>query len=249
MTSRFDKSQAARRRLKTLVGAAVLALSPTVTQAAERPVLVFGASGRLGVAIVRNLPSDVGPVTAFVRPSSDRAPLMSLVARYVEGDVLNAEDVARALRTVRPEIVVNALARRDFKGAFYDISQGHITAAAKATGVKQIVFTSALGAGDSRAVYPDFRWKMFGPAIMEKDRAEKELIASGVGYTIIRNDQIVSDTVAPTGKARLTDNQHAMGAITRADLGVLMAGCVAAARCMNKIFHAVDTIPFVPSAP
>lgn len=229
--------------------ATLVALSIATAAAAERPVLVFGASGRLGAAIVKALPAEFEPVTAFVRPSSDRSLLTGTAVRYFEGDALNAANVARAIEAARPEVIVNAMARGEARGAFYTDSQGYITAAAKAAGVKQIIFIGALGSGDSRAVYPERRWKMFGDSITDKDRAEKGIMASGIGYTIIRTDQIVSDNVPATGKAILTEDQRAMGAITRADLGALAAACAGAARCFNKIFHAVDTIDFVPSEP
>lgn len=227
----------------------LLLLFASAAAAADRPVLVFGATGRLGAAIVKALPADIGPVTAFARHGSDRTLLAGTAVNYVEGDALSAADVARAIQTVKPEIVINAMAKGNFQGPFYETTQEYITAAAKAHGVKQIIFVGALGAGDSRPVYPERRWKMFGPAITDKDNAEKAIMASGVGYTIIRNDQIVSDSVPATGKAQLTEDQRAMGAITRADLGALIAGCAGAPRCMNKIYHGVDTIPFVPSTP
>jgi len=160
---------------------------------------------------------------------------------YAVGDVMSADDVKRAMPAGKYGVVINALSRRgNAEGAFYDVSQVHITDAAKAAGVKQIVFIGSLGAGQSRAVYPDDRWKTYGPLLLEKDRAEQNIVASGVGYTIIRNDQIRSKDLPATGTAYLTEDQHARGIITRRDLGKLIVDCVGVERCMNKTFHAID---------
>jgi uncharacterized protein YbjT (DUF2867 family) len=218
--------------------------------AAAESVMVFGGSGRLGVAVIKPLLAAGHQVTAFVRPSSDLNALKGLKVESAVGDVMNAADVLKALQAKKYTVVVNALSRRGNQpGAFYDVSQANITAAAKATGVGQIVFVGSLGAGESRAVYPDDRWKIYGPLLLEKERAERDVIGSGIAYTIIRNDQIVSDDVPPTGKATLSEDQRARGIVTRADLGALIAGCVGAAKCLNKIYHAVDNVAYVPGSP
>lgn len=209
-------------------------------------VMVFGGSGRMGAEIVKVLRAANHEVGVFVRPTSDRSLLIDVQVTYAEGDVMKADDVLRAMKAKPYTVVVNALSGRNNTGSFYDTSQYNITAAAKATGVKQIMFMGSLGAGESRAVYPDNRWAMFKNVLLQKDRAEKDIMASGVGYTIVRNDQIMPETTPATGTARLTEDQKAMGAITRIDLAALVVGCVAAPRCMNKIFHAVDTIKLTP---
>jgi uncharacterized protein YbjT (DUF2867 family) len=232
------------------IAAILLVVLGAGATAAEGPVLVFGGSGRLGAAIVKPLVESGRAVTAFVRPSSDRSLLDGLAVDFAVGDVLDADDVLKAMQAKKYAVVVNALSRRgNTEGAFYDTSQYNITAAAKVTGVAQIVFVGSLGAGESRAVYPDNRWKIYGPLLLEKERAERNIIDSGIGFTIIRNDQIVSDEVPATGTARLTEDQRARGTITRIDHGGLVAECVGAARCMNKIFHAVDTVKYVPGRP
>ena len=95
------------------------------------------------------------------------------------------------------------------------------------------------GAGDSAAVYPEERLEMFGEILKDKGRAEENLIASGLDYTIIRNFRLLSETVPVTGRAYLTDDQMALGGIGRADLGVLNVYCIDGYLCENKIFHAI----------
>jgi uncharacterized protein YbjT (DUF2867 family) len=232
--------------MKRWIAAFAVLASGIATSAWAENVLVFGGSGRMGAEFVKVLRAAGHDVTVFVRPSSDRGLVADQGVAFVEGDVMKAEDVTRAMSGRVFATVVNALGGRNNQGSFYDTSQYNITAAAKATGVKQVIFISSLGAGESRKVYPDNRWKIFSEVLMQKDRAEKNLMASGVGYTIVRNDQIMAYETPPTGTARLTEDQTAMGPITRADLAAVVGPCVGASRCMNKIFHAVDTIAYVP---
>jgi uncharacterized protein YbjT (DUF2867 family) len=231
------------------IGILAMLVSLVAGPVAAENVLVFGGSGRMGAEIVKVLRVAAHDVTVFVRATSDRGLLEGQGVTYVEGDVMKADDVMRAVQGRAFTVVINALGGRNNSGSFYDTSQYNITAATKASGVKQVIFIGSLGAGESRKVYPDERWKMFGEVLLQKDRAEKDLIASGVGYTIIRNDQIMAYGTPATGKARLTEDQTAMGPITRADLASLVGPCVGAARCMNKIFHAVDTITYIPEPP
>ena len=64
------------RLLQTLT---LLLLSMGSSQAgSENRVLVFGGTGQLGSAVVRELVAAGYPVTVFVRPSSDRSRLEGL---------------------------------------------------------------------------------------------------------------------------------------------------------------------------
>ena len=51
----------------------------------ENRVLVFGGTGQLGSAVVRELVAAGHPVTVFVRPASDRSRLEGLKLDYVSG--------------------------------------------------------------------------------------------------------------------------------------------------------------------
>jgi len=214
-------------------------------QAAETAALVFGANGRLGSEIVKALLASNMTVTAFVRPSSDRSLLSGHDVRFIEGDARNRADVDKAMATGRFDVVVNAIARRSRSElGLYDASQNNITAAAKSAGVKQVIFFSSVGVGSSRSLYSDAAYARFKSTMEEREAAERALIASGVGYTIIRTGGVV-DGDAISGKGYLSEEPR-MGAIMRPELARIMADCVGAPRCLNKIFHAVDETQKLP---
>jgi dihydroflavonol-4-reductase len=64
-------------------------------------VLVTGASGFVGSAVVKHLVESGWRVRALVRPTSPRAHLKGLSVEYAEGDINVAESVARAMEGVR----------------------------------------------------------------------------------------------------------------------------------------------------
>ena len=59
-------------------------------------------------------------------------------------------------------------------------------------------------------------------------------------YTIIRHLTLLPMTIQESGRARLTTDLTAVGAMTRDGLARLTLECLDNADCMNVIFHAVD---------
>lgn len=207
-------------------------------------VLVFGGTGQLGSEIVKALVEAGNSVTVFVRPNSDLRRLDGIAVSTLQGDVLNEDDVASALKTAKPKIVVDALARGKAGVEFYDVSERNISKWAKTTGVIQVILHSSVGAGRSRAVYPEANWPRMKDTLMAKEVGENHLIASGVSYTIIRNAILPPYGTPATGKAKLYEDETKYGPVTRADLARLTVECVGHSACFNKIYHAVDdTLP------
>jgi dihydroflavonol-4-reductase len=72
-----------------------------VQRASTGPVLITGAAGFLGSAVVRQFLAAGYAVRVLVRGSSPRANLQGLGVESFAGDVRNAEDVERAMRGMR----------------------------------------------------------------------------------------------------------------------------------------------------
>lgn len=215
------------------------------SHAAERAMeregaLVFGGTGRLGAEVVKYLEAEGVQVTVFARPTSKRERLAGVDVDFVTGDVLNSDDVMAAFESRPFKIAVDALSRGSAPPEFYVTSLDYISEAAKATGVEQVILHGSVGAGESRAVYPESRWPQMSAVLLAKDEGEKILMASGVNYTIIRNAILLGAELAPSGNAELTPDQTAFGPITRQDLGVFTAQCAGNQDCYNVIYHAVD---------
>jgi uncharacterized protein YbjT (DUF2867 family) len=237
---------------RTLLHAALLCLAlpgatllPAVAAGAE--VLVFGGTGQLGSEVVRALLAAGHDVTVFRRPGSDLARLQGLKVKEAIGDATLERDVQAAFAAQRYDVAVNTLAKgRSDPPEFYSTTQRAITAAAKATGVKQLILHSSVGAGESRAIYPETMWPRMKDVLLAKDVAERELIASGVPYTIVRNAVLRNDAPGVREQAQLDADQRRFGAVTRSGLGRLTAECTLQPACLGRIYHAVDPNVAIP---
>lgn len=209
-------------------------------------VLVFGGTGQLGSAVVRELVAAGYPVTVFVRESSDRSRLAGLNVGYVTGDILDAAQVRAAFEGQDIRTVVDATSRGSAGDDFYPTAMAHIIAGAKAGGVQQVILHGSVGAGDNIAQFPQANFGRMRSTLAAKGRAEQLLIDSGIGYTIIRNGILLSADLPPTRTARLSPDQSLMRKVRRADLGLLTVLCVGNPDYLNGTWHAVDDSLDVP---
>jgi uncharacterized protein YbjT (DUF2867 family) len=220
--------------------------------AGRDPVLVLGASGQLGAAIVRLLLTNGNPVTAMARENSDRKRLEGLDIEYVTGDVTNDADVAAAFKGRRYSAVVVALRVNNGDIHFYEKAMAPIAKYAKAAGVKQIIHHGAVGAGRNIERIAHEGWDRI-PGIYDRMRDQgvgEDLIrASGVPYTIIRNARIYPADAPSTGKAQLTADDTVVSPMTRADLAIFTLRCLGNQSCYNKTYHVKDdTLAWPPPA-
>ncbi len=113
--------------------------------------VVTGGTGFVGAAVVRHLVAARHRVRVIVRPGSDRRLLAGLPVEMVEGDLIDALSLGRALRGCGQLFHVAAfysLWARD-RRLFYDINlEGthRILRAAADAGVGGVVYTSTVGA-------------------------------------------------------------------------------------------------------
>jgi len=112
-------------------------------------VLVTGASGFVGSAVVKHLVETGWRVRALVRPTSPRTQLAGLNVEYAEGDLNAAESVVRAVAGVRYLIHAAAdyrlWARRPGELVRTNVEGTRtIMLAAQREGVERIVYTSSV---------------------------------------------------------------------------------------------------------
>ena len=222
----------------------VLWLAGPPSFAGERDgILVLGGTGQLGAEVVRLLVAQGEDVTVFARPTSDRSRLAGLELRYVTGDLMNAADVEAAFAAGPYRAVINCVRADREVADFYAVTTQHLAAQAKAAGVAQIIHHGAVGAGDNMAAHPDVPWDSV-PGLVARMQdhgvAERNLLASGVPVTIIRNSRVWPDGTPSTGRAELSEDQSVMTPITRADLALLTLQCLDNPACNGKIYHAKD---------
>jgi len=202
-------------------------------------ILLFGASQRTGLEIAKILVGRGEAVTAFVRTTSDTTALQAVGVNLAIGDALDAEavDATFAAGDFRAAISTIGGSRKETRRPDFDTTK-NIADAALHHGVKRVLLTTMIGAGDSRSVLPEQALKFLGAAAELKTQAEDYLIASGLDATIIRPGGMLSGPA--TGTAIKTEDHSAMGIINRADLAVIVVECLDDAATAGKTFHAID---------
>ncbi len=209
-----------------------------------RPVLIFGATRNTGYEVAKLLRSRGEPVTAAVRPSSNRSLLEPLDVTLVVADAMDAESVREAVNSADFRAIVTTITCAKCEPPADYLGNRNIFDAAKAAGIDRVVFVSTVGAGDSYDAANLLSKIVLRKILPLKTQAEDYLMASGVNYTIIRPGGLRQNETSPTGGAVLTENRSALGFIHRADVAQLIVDILDDERTRNKTFAALD--PVIP---
>lgn len=175
-----------------------------------------------------------------MRNETSRAELEAIGVQVVLGDALNPGDVERAILTDVPiHTVISTLGGlpTDAEKPDYPGNKNLIDAALKA-GAQKFILVTSIGTGNSVEALSPQVLAVLGPVLVEKDKAEQHLIASGLTYTIIRPGGLKSEP--STGNGILTEDTRIIGSIHRADVAQLVIQCLKSERANNKILSAVD---------
>jgi uncharacterized protein YbjT (DUF2867 family) len=209
----------------------------------EMHVLVFGATGKLGVEITRLLTARGEKVTAFVRPTSDRTLIEPLGVDFLVGDALDAESVLAAAGKGEFDAVITTI------GGFGDVMPDYlgnknVFDAAQAEGISRVIMISSIGAGNSYDSAPLISRLALAKVLPLKTQAEEYLQASGLDYTIIRPGGLPPG--AGSGGGILSEDVSTMGFINRQDLAPLIVGVLYDSRTVGKILAAIDPARTAP---
>ncbi|GAB4821333.1 hypothetical protein N2152v2_008379 [Parachlorella kessleri] len=156
-------------------------------------VLVAGATGGVGRAVVERLLAEGVPVRALVRDgvkAAARLPSSPLV-EVVEGDVYQYQTVVRALHGCNAVICATGPTNRlDPAGPFKVDYQGtsNLVAAAKQAGVRKFVHVTSIGTDDLL-----FPLNIYWGVLFWKKRGEEALQRSGLDYTIVRPGGLLNE--------------------------------------------------------
>ncbi|MEH1825650.1 MAG: SDR family oxidoreductase [Nostoc sp.] len=206
----------------------------------ESYIFLAGASRGVGREIAQYLRSQQLKVKALVRTAAVADELEKTGIQAVVGDALNVEDVEGAILKDEPiHTVISTIGGlpSDIERADYPGNRNLIDAAVKA-GVQKFILISSIGAGNSVVALSPQVLAALGTVLVEKDKAEQHLIASGLTYTIIRPGGLKSEPA--TGNGVLTEDPHIIGSINRADVAQLVVRSLNSQRANNKILSAID---------
>jgi uncharacterized protein YbjT (DUF2867 family) len=163
-------------------------------------LLVVGATGQLGTAVVRKLIAAGRPVRAFVRPGSSARAVPG--AELALGDLCVSQDIDLACRNVEAVIcTANSVlpGPGDRLGDVEHRGYGNLLEACRRHGVAQFVFISAPVTPLDEKV-PSIRWKRWN---------EGRIRESGIPYTIFRAPPFMDSWLAVIGsRLPLRDSEN-----------------------------------------
>jgi uncharacterized protein YbjT (DUF2867 family) len=203
-------------------------------------VFLAGASRGVGREIARGLVQRSLPVKALLRSEAARAELEAMGIAIALGDALNPAEVEQAMQGEPIGAVISTIGGlpKDGERADYLGNKNLIDAAVKA-GVQKFILVSSIGSGDSVVALPPQALQALSEVLVEKEKAEQHLIASGLTYVIIRPGGLKSEPA--TGNAVLTPDPTIAGSIHRADVAELVCRCLQSDRANNRVLSAVDS--------
>jgi uncharacterized protein YbjT (DUF2867 family) len=158
-------------------------------------ILVGGATGRQGTAVVAELLARGYEVRAMTRkPDSKKA--LRLTAKNVElvqGDYADPESLRAAMDGIERAFFYSGFSMKE-------VEEGaNVIAAAKAAGIKQLVYSSGAAAAPDNGIKGS-----------KKMRVELDIVASGVPYTVLRPVAFMENfdrQQARTAKSGISDSR------------------------------------------
>ena len=159
-------------------------------------IIVFGASGKTGLELVKQGLERGHNVTAFVRNPA-KLEISHERLTVVRGDVMDAASVNAAMSGHDAALI--AIGHNRYLGPSNILSRGtqHIVDAMKKHGVKRIVCESALGTGDSTGRLGVYYTIFVIPVILpfywyDRGRQERIVRDSGLEWVIVRPGQLTN---------------------------------------------------------
>jgi uncharacterized protein YbjT (DUF2867 family) len=206
----------------------------------ESYIFLAGASRGVGREIAKCLTEQHQKVKALLRSEETRPELEAMGIKVVIADALDAASVEQAMLPDEPiYAVISTIGGlpKDGERADYLGNKNLIDAAVKA-GVQKFILVSSIGSGESAVALPPQAMETLRPVLLEKEKAEKHLMESGLTYTVIRPGGLKSEPA--TGNGVLTEDYKVAGTIHRADVAQLVCKSLLSEAANNKLLSAVD---------
>src|SRR5215472_4154469 len=187
-------------------------------------ILVTGASGNAGGAVLKEILKTDRPVKAMYRSAEDAAKASAEVGAVI-ADFADKPSLGRALDGVDAVYLVCSPVRELVE------LEGNMVDSCRAAGVRHVVLNSALGAGDYPKSFPSWH-----------RRVEDKLKASGLDYTILRPNSFMQNTLTYYAPSIRTQGAFyaAMGNARTSFIDVRDIAAVAA-KTLTSLEHAGKT--------
>ena len=187
-------------------------------------VLVIGAAGKSGVALVQQALVEGHEVTAFVHDPSE---YHQTGVHVIAGDVLDAAKVDEAV--AGQDAVLDALGgKTPFKETTLETNAArYVVNAMRKHGVRRLVVISVMGEGESRESAGFFYEHLLMPTFLRgamKDKAgmEAEVEASDLDWVLVRPPMLTDGEAIGNVKVVSAGSGEKVHKISRADLAAFM---------------------------
>ena len=202
-------------------------------------VLVIGAAGKTGTAVVEQAVAAGHEVTAFVQRADE---YQGSNARVIEGDATDSDAINKAV--AGQDAVLDTIGgKTPYKETTLESSAAQtIISSMQRNGVRRLVVTSMIGEGESKANATFYERLLVSTFLRgaDKDKAamESNVESSGLDWIILR-PAILNDEPA-TGNVRVfsAENEEKAHKITRADLAAFMIAQLS----NNEYLHQAVTV-------
>ena len=187
-------------------------------------LLIFGATGSVGIPLVKQALEQGHSVTAFTRSPEKLSDLAHSRLTIFKGDILDIKSVEEA---VKGQECVMCVIGDGNKGGVRAAGTRNIITGMKKAGVKRLICETTLGLGDSKGNL-NLLWKViFGvflrKAFKDHEQQEHQLFGSHLEFTIVRPSAFTSGE--RTGSYKVGFDAKAKGLslkIARADVADFM---------------------------
>jgi uncharacterized protein YbjT (DUF2867 family) len=192
-------------------------------------VVIAGGHGQIALQLVRLLAQRGDEAVGLIRNPDHADDIRDAGGEPLVCDLEAADEI-----TLDADAVVFAAGAGSGSGAERKWTMDYGGAAKlMRAGVRRYVIVSAMGAADPPAEGGD----VFGEYLRAKAKADQELAASGLDYTIVRPGRLTDDP--PTGRVRAAERLE-RGEIPRADVAATLAALLDEPATIGRAFDLVS---------
>jgi uncharacterized protein YbjT (DUF2867 family) len=191
-------------------------------------VVVAGGHGQIGLLLLQQLAERGDAAVGLIRNPAHVLDLRAVGAVPLVHDLEADDDLS-----LEADAVVFAAGAGPGSGAERKWTMDYGGAAKlMRAGVARYVMVSAMGAADP----PAEGGEVFGEYLRAKARADRELQASGLDFTIVRPGRLTDDP--PTGRVQIAERLP-RGAVPRADVAAVLAAVLDEPDAIGRSFDLV----------
>ncbi|MEA2443759.1 MAG: hypothetical protein QOJ12_1051 [Thermoleophilales bacterium] len=198
-------------------------------------VVVAGGHGKIGLRLLRLLASGGHRARGIIRKPEQEADLRDAGAEAIVLDLENAEpdEVARAIEGADAAVFAAGAGPGSGPERKWTVDYGaaaKLIEACKQNGIARYVIVSSVGADNPEAA-GEGGFRVYLDA---KHKADEELIASGLDYTIVRPHGLTDDP--GTGRVEVGQKLE-RGEVPRDDVAAVLLACLEHDNTIGKAFE------------